>query len=49
MRYASGTFTFTKIRTNATDEGVNQVATAFASLQSEPPRQVLTVVTQQLY
>ena len=49
MRYATGTFSFNKIRTTASDEGVYQVARAFASLQNQPPRQIMTVVTQQLF
>ena len=49
MRYASGgTFSFNKLRVNASDQGVFDVANAFASIQSENPSGIYTVVTRQL-
>ena len=49
MRYASGrSFSFTQIRANATDQGVFDVANAFASIQSQSPTKISTIVTRQL-
>ena len=49
MRYASGrAFSFNKIRANASDQCVFDVANAFASIQSENPNKISTVVTRQL-
>ena len=50
MRYASGNaFSFNKIRTNATDDGMLDLANAFASIQSEQPTKVTTILTRQLF
>ena len=50
MRYAdSGTFNFNKLRVNASDQGLMNLANAFASIQSEQPTSVTTVLTQQLF
>lgn len=48
MRYATGSFSFNKLRVNASDEGVHELATAIATLQNEPVRQIVTVVTRQI-
>jgi len=49
MRYASGrAFSFTTIRANASDQGVFDVANAFASIQDDSPSKITTVVTRQL-
>jgi len=49
MRYVSGrAFSFNKIRANASDQGVFDVANAFATIQSDHPNKITTVVTRQL-
>ena len=51
LRYANpdaSTFSFRKIRNNASNEGLMGLANAFASIQSEQPNRVTTVVTRQL-
>jgi len=49
MRYAAGgSFSFSKIRTNAADQGVFTLANAFASIQSEQPSKISVVTTRQL-
>ena len=49
MRYASGpAFSFNKVRLNASDQGMLDLANAFASIQSQQPTQIKTVVTRLL-
>jgi hypothetical protein len=49
MRYASGgSFTFSRIQHNASDEGMFQLANSIASLQNERPAKILRVVTRVL-
>ncbi|MCL2421019.1 MAG: hypothetical protein FWD03_04110 [Defluviitaleaceae bacterium] len=49
MRYASGSaFSFTKVRANAPDQGMFDLATAIATIQSQEPTKITTVVTRQL-
>ena len=49
MRYDhADTFSFTKVRNNASDQGIFNLATAFASVQQERPARITLAVTQQL-
>ncbi|MCL2400922.1 MAG: hypothetical protein FWC91_14420 [Defluviitaleaceae bacterium] len=49
MRYTEGSpFNFNKVRFNAPDEAVHRLATTFASVQSDQPTRISTVVTRQL-
>lgn len=50
MRYGSGgAFSFSKVRVNSSDEGLLDLANAFASIQSEQPTKVTTVLTSRLF
>jgi hypothetical protein len=50
MRYPSGpSFSFSKIRTNATNSNIMNLANAFASIQDEQPNKVSVVVTRMLF
>jgi hypothetical protein len=47
LRYQSGgSFSFAKVRLTATDAEVLSLGQAFASLQSEQPNRIASVVTQ---
>jgi len=48
LRYATGSFSFSSIFAGASDEAVLTLANAFASLQNEPVRQTVSVLTRQL-
>jgi len=49
MRYTSGgAFSFTHVRTNASDQGVFDLANAIGSIQREQPTRISTIVTRQL-
>lgn len=41
-------FNFTKVRLDATDQGMYDAANAFASIQEHQPRRISTVITRQL-
>ena len=51
LRYARGrTFSFGKVRTSGvTSQNLYDLATALASIQSEQPRKITTVLTRQLF
>ena len=52
MRYANPntrTFSFSKVRVTASNEGLYNLAGAFASIQNEQPSKVSTIITRQLY
>ena len=49
MRYQNArTFSFDKVRTNSSDQALLGLANAFASIQSEKPSKVTTVLVRQL-
>jgi len=50
MRYDQGRlFSFNQIRIGASNQGVFDLATAFASVQSEQPTSISVVVTSSLF
>ena len=49
MRYQNArSFSFDKVRTNASDQALFGLANAFASIQSEKPSKITTVIVRQL-
>jgi hypothetical protein len=49
MRYPTGnSFTFNNVRTNATDEGILDLANAFSSIQHQEPSGVYSVLTREI-
>jgi hypothetical protein len=49
MRYSTGSaFSFGNVRAAASDQAVQELATALASIQSQQPTRVISVVTRQL-
>jgi len=48
LRYATGSFSYSHIFAGASDEAVLALANAIASLQNEPVRQTVSIVTRQL-
>ena len=49
LRYPrNNSFSFDKVRTVASDQGLYDLGRAIASLQDEAPRQIVTVVTRHL-
>ena len=47
LRYASGNaFSFNHLLTDADDEAVYELAQAFASIQSDTPQRITTILTR---
>jgi hypothetical protein len=46
LRYERGTFTFSRLKPNASDQGIYDLATHFIALQDEAPRQIVQVTTR---
>ena len=50
LRYREGrAFSFCKVRNDADNQGMLNLANAIASIQDEAPRKITTVLTQRLF